>query len=337
MHHEQHGGTPKRVTVATPPLGRYYDVEGRRLLVHRSGNGEPPVVFLAGAGTVGLDYLIVQEKAAQLSTSVLYDRAGSGWSDPVKLPRTSTQVTDELRELLRVAGVPAPYLLVGHSLGGLYARHYAVRFPDEVAALLLLDPAHEDYNAYMPQELTKMWEGWSKKQLGRLMNLAIAGAFRFALGRSLLLRVPVINHYRKLYRALFAQEMADWPERTREVLIERHVSLEWLLTGLHESENVDELYDEIRHAGPIPDVPLIVLCSIGTDGFKEAVSAGVSESLLREEIDGKRRLYTSMVESVPRGEIRLVDGGHVTMHLRHPEAVAEAIQDLLGRSSTAGA
>jgi hypothetical protein len=78
----------------------------------------------------------------------------------------------------------------------------------------------------------------------------------------------------------------------------------------------------------MPDVPLIVLCSMGTDGFKEAVSVGESESLLREEIDGKRRLYTAMVESVPRGEIRLVDAGHVTMHLRHPEAVLEAIQDL---------
>jgi len=50
---------PKRVTDATPPLGRYYDVEGRRLFVHRSGSGEPPVVLLAGAGTVGLDYLII--------------------------------------------------------------------------------------------------------------------------------------------------------------------------------------------------------------------------------------------------------------------------------------
>ncbi len=103
--------------------------------------------------------MIVLPQLSAEAPSADYDRAGSGWSDPVKLPRTSTQVTDELRELLRVAGVPAPYLLVGHSLGGLYARHYAVRFPDEVAALLLLDPAHEDYNAYMPQELTKMWGG----------------------------------------------------------------------------------------------------------------------------------------------------------------------------------
>lgn len=335
MQHEQHEGRPRRVADAPPPRGRYYEVEGRRLLVHRSGSGEPPVVFLAGAGTVGLDYLIAQEKAGELSTSVLYDRAGTGWSDAVKLPRTSTQVTDELRELLRVAGVPAPYLLVGHSLGGLYARHYAVRFPDEVAALLLLEPAHEDYDAYMPKELTEMREGWSKKRLGRLMNLAVAAAFRSALGRGLLLRLPVIKHYRKLYRALFAQEMADWPEGIRDLLIERHVSLEWLFIGLQESKNVDQLYEEIRRAGPMPDVPLIVLCSMGTDGFKEAVSVGESESLLREEIDGKRRLYTAMVESVPRGEIRMVDGGHVTMHFRHPEAVAEAIKDLLVRATAA--
>src|SRR5207248_1425324 len=101
MQRTQSRGRAKRATDSTPPLGRYYDVEGRRLFVHRSGSGNPPVVFLAGAGTVGLDYLNVQEKAAELSTSLLYDRAGTGWSDAVGLPRTSTQVTDELRELLR--------------------------------------------------------------------------------------------------------------------------------------------------------------------------------------------------------------------------------------------
>jgi pimeloyl-ACP methyl ester carboxylesterase len=326
-----------RASASTPLLGRYYDVEGRRLFVHQSGNGNgnPPVVFLAGAGTVGLDYLNVQTKAAELSTSLLYDRAGTGWSDPVGLPRTSSQVTDELRELLRVASVPAPYVLVGHSLGGLYARNYAQRFPNEVAALLLLDPAHEDWDTYMPRALTEMREGWRQRQLNRLVNLVIASAFRFALGRALLIRVPAIRHYRELYRALFTEEMTDWPEGVRELLIERHGSLDWLWVGLQESKNVDQLYDEARHAGPLPDVPLIILCSMGTDGFKEAVSVGESESLLREEIEGKRRLYTALAESVPRGEVRLVDSGHVTMHLRHPEAVFEALQDLFQRTAVA--
>ena len=55
----------------------------------------------------------------------------------------------------------------------------------------------------------------------------------------------------------------------------------------------------------------------------------------REEIDGKRRLYTALAESVPHGEVRLVDSGHVTLHLRHPEAVFEALQDLLQRTVAA--
>jgi len=268
-------------------------------------------VLLPGGGAVGLDYLNVQERAAALTTSVLYDRAGTGWSDRVELPRTSAQVTDELRGLLRTADVPTPRLLVGHSLGGLYARHYAQRFPDEVSGLLLLDPAHEDYRAYMPQQLVDHWDAWDPDQ-------------------ALPDKLP--DELIQLYRGLFAQEMADWPGEIREPLIERHVSPEWLRVGFEEAKNVDQLYDEIRHAGPMPDVPLIVLSSMGIDGFKEAVLVGESESLLHEEIEGKRRLYTALAESVPGGENRLIDGaGHATIHLRRPDAVLQAIQDLLGR------
>jgi pimeloyl-ACP methyl ester carboxylesterase len=302
---------PETRTEARPPLGRYYDVEGRQLLLHRSGSGSPAVVFLPGGGTVGLDYLNVQKRAAVLTMSVVYDRAGTGWSDRVELPRTSAQVTDELRELLRTADVPAPYLLVGHSLGGLYARHYAQRFPDEVAGLLLLDPAHEDYNAYMPQQLVDIWNAWDSDQA---------------------LPDELPDELIQLYRGLFAQEMVEWPGEIREPLIERHVSPEWLLVGLQEAKNVDQLYDEVRRAGPMPDVPLIVLSSTEIDTFKRAVSGETPESLLLEEIEGKRRLYAGWVNSVPRGEIRLIDdAGHVTMHLRRPDAVLQAIQDLLGR------
>lgn len=82
----------------------------------------------------------------------------------------------------------------------------------------------------------------------------------------------------------------------------------------------------------MPDVPLIVLSSMEIDTFKRAVSGGTPESLLLEEIEGKRRLYTDWVNSVARGEIRLIDdAGHVTIHLRRPDAVLQAIQDLLDR------
>jgi pimeloyl-ACP methyl ester carboxylesterase len=293
-----------------PPVGRYYDVEGVRLLLHQSGRSGPAVVFLAGGGAVGLDYLNVQQRAAQLTTSVTYDRAGTGWSDAVDLPRTSVDVTDELRALLNVAEVPAPYLMVGHSLGGLYARHYAQRFSGEVAGLVLLDPAHEDYSAYMPKDLVDQWNAWDP-------------------GEALPDELPA--ELIQFYRHLFEQEMTDWPEEISKVLVERHLSLAWLRAGLQEATNVEQLYDEVRHAGRMPDVPVIILTSMGIDPFKAAVSQGIPESLLREEIEGKRRLYTTWAHSL-HGENRLIeDVGHVTLHFRRPDAVLQAIQDLLDR------
>jgi pimeloyl-ACP methyl ester carboxylesterase len=293
-----------------PPVGRYYDVEGVRLLLHQSGSGGPAVVFLAGGGAVGLDYLNVQQRAAELTTSVTYDRAGTGWSDAVDLPRTSVDVTDELRALLNVAEVPAPYLMVGHSLGGLYARHYAQRFSGEVAGLVLLDPAHEDYSAYMPKDLVDQWNAWDP-------------------GEALPDELPA--ELIQFYRHLFEQEMTDWPEEISKVLVERHVSLAWLRAGLQEATNVEQLYDEVRHAGRMPDVPVIILTSMGIDPFKAAVSQGIPESLLREEIEGKRRLYTTWAHSL-HGENRLIeDVGHVTLHFRRPDAVLQAIQDLIDR------
>ncbi|TQS25896.1 alpha/beta hydrolase [Microbispora sp. KK1-11] len=294
-----------------PPLGEYYDVNGRKLLLHREGSGGPAVVFLPGAGAVGMDYWDAQRQAAAFTTSVFYDRAGTGWSDGIDLPRSSTEATDELRALLDVAEIPGPYVLAGHSLGGLYARHYAIRFPGEVAGLVLMEPAHEDYRAYMPRELVERWDAWDP-----------ADALPDELPGEIL----------EFYRVLFEQEMADWPAGLREPLVDSHVSREWLLTGIREAANVKAVHDEIRAAGPLPDVPMIILTAVAVDPFKRAVSAGASDELLQAETDGKTRLYNDFAASVPRGENRIVeDAGHVTLPFRRPEAAVRAIRDVLAQ------
>jgi hypothetical protein len=189
----------------------------------------------------------------------------------------------------------------------------------------------------MPTELSDARNGWSgliasaRKLLLRLLNGALAGALRLAPARDLLLRLPAIQYYRRQYRALFAREMADYPEHVRGPLIERHVTPEWLLVGMREAQNVDQLYDEVRRAGPMPDIPLIVICSIEIDDFTRVASMGRTESLLYQEIEGRRRLYTMLAASVPRGELRTVGTGHVTMHLRRPNEILQAIRDLLER------
>lgn len=306
---QQTDGRSSDAPPPTPPLGRYYDVGGRRLLLHRMGSGSPSVVFLPGGGTVGLDYWNVHERAAELTTSVIYDRAGTGWSDRVEPPHTGAAVTDELQALLRTAGVPAPYLLVGHSLGGLFARLYATRYPDEVAGLLLMEPDHEEYDAYMPRRLTEMRKAFDPDQA---------------------LPDELPDELIQLYRDLLGQEMAAWQEEIREPLINGHVSPEWFRDGVQLVKYRDRYLDELRAAGPLPDVPLIVLTAMDIDSFKKAVSVGEDESLLREEIEAKARLYTDLARSVPRGENRRVEGaGHVTIHWRRPDAVLLAIRELL--------
>src|SRR5262245_41286968 len=190
-------------------------------------SGRPAVVFLPGGGAVGRDYWNVHRRAAERTTSVIYDRAGTGNGAPADLPRTSTEVTDELRALLRDNAVDGPYLLVGHSLGGLYARHYATRFPGEVAALLLLDPAPEDYTSSMPARLREIWDSFDPAEAAAALE-----------------QLP--DEVIQLYRGLFAQELASWPPDVREPLIDYHLSPRGLNVGLQEASNVDQLYAEVR-------------------------------------------------------------------------------------------
>jgi pimeloyl-ACP methyl ester carboxylesterase len=271
MQHQANGRQGGKAVHGAPPIGRLYDVEGRHLLLHHSGTGGPAVVIAPGAGLIGLDYLNIHDQVSQFTTSVLYDRAGTGWSDQVELPRSTTEVTDELRSLLRAAGVPAPYLLVGHSLGGFYVRRYAQRFPDEVAGLLFLDPAHEDYPAHTPKQ-------------------TLLGTLQLAFSL-----VRVFVQFKQFYRGQFERMFAQWPDSIRERLVEYHLrslrkSLqEWPARSRRNPEN--ELVNEVRRGGDIPDVPLIVLTAMGLDPF---MAAFMPESFLREINDGKRVMYTAL-------------------------------------------
>jgi pimeloyl-ACP methyl ester carboxylesterase len=130
--------------MSIPPPGQLVDVGGHRLHLRCAGEGTPAVVFDAALGASSLSWSLVQPAVARVTRACSYDRAGFGWSDAGPMPRTAGRIAGELHRLLRLGGVPPPYVLVGHSFGGLVMRLFAARHPGDVAGLVLVEPAIPD-------------------------------------------------------------------------------------------------------------------------------------------------------------------------------------------------
>lgn len=133
------------------------DVGGYRLALYSTGSGTPSVVLDAGRGAGASIWERVQTAAGSFSHVCAFDRPGIGRSDPVSGPYADLQVVEEVHTLLSRAAVPPTYILVGHSSGGLNMRMYALRYPNEVAGLVLVDAVHPDQfvraEALLPPEV----------------------------------------------------------------------------------------------------------------------------------------------------------------------------------------
>jgi pimeloyl-ACP methyl ester carboxylesterase len=124
---------------AYPTLGQMVDIGGYSLHINCTGTGSPTVIIEAGLGGWSLPWNAVQEEVAKTTRVCTYDRAGMGYSEPSPFPRYAQQFADELHTLLERANVEGPYVLVGHSLGGLTVRIFAHDYPTEVAGVVLID------------------------------------------------------------------------------------------------------------------------------------------------------------------------------------------------------
>src|SRR5258708_3143647 len=125
-----------------PPPGQLVRVNKGRMHIHVTGEGTPTVVFESGMGASCLSWALVQPQVSQFARAVSYDRAGHGWSDSAREPRTAWQIAQELHTLLDATGVPGPYVLVGHSFGRYVNRAFAQLYRDEVAGIVLVDSVH---------------------------------------------------------------------------------------------------------------------------------------------------------------------------------------------------
>lgn len=291
-------------TLRPPLLGGLHHVGGRQLALYSDGRDGTPVVFLPGAGQVGLDYLNLHQRTAELTTAVLYDRAGTGWSSSAPLPRSAAEVARELGDLLRAAHLPGPFILVGHSLGGAYARRFAQLFPQHVAGLILLDPFHEDLHTRTPKSVRDTLATRHQAPIPELTPAQIAQV-----------------------RDQAAPLFADWPVSVRDALIDHHATTAWQ-AGLLEDRNLyTDVAEELRGGGPLPDVPTLVVTALGSDETQSHLwDAGTLEAINT----AKLTLHRGLAQSVPLGRhCTLSDAGHGWLHEQNPDIIMRAIRDLV--------
>jgi pimeloyl-ACP methyl ester carboxylesterase len=276
-------------------------------MLHHAGSGAPAVVFEAGAGGFGLDYFHLFALVAQRTTTVLYDRAGSGWSDPVGGKRGAAEMVADLREGLRLAGIDGPFLLVGHSLGGLLVRAFAQCFPDEVMGLVLVDPVAEG------------------------IPMATEDDGSEAIVREM---IAQLRANPTLWREWYPEFVADWeklPEQIREPLIARHMAPPYDEAGLHDMLRGARLLDEVSAGPALPDIPVVVLT-----GMKLDQTPGRSDADMAAFNQSKRDAHRDLVSSLPQGAHRVFDDVGHRLTAERPDLVVDAINDILDHAASRG-
>lgn len=142
--------------------GRMVMVNGRQMHVRDLGRGQPTVVFEAGFVNDLRSWAKVQAEVAKSCTTISYDRAGLGLSQESPLPRSGEQIAIELHTLLSELGIKPPYVLVGHSAGGLYIRSFAHRYPEEIGGMVFVDAVLPEYLNWLQENDSEHWQQLEK-------------------------------------------------------------------------------------------------------------------------------------------------------------------------------
>ena len=205
-----------------PPPGQMVGIGGRRLhlVVMGEDTGQPTVILEAGMASFSSNWYWVQTDLAAETRVVAYDRAGLGWSDPAPAAQDAYESAADLHAALEAAGISGPFVVAGHSYGGLMVRAFTDLYPDEVVGMALVDGSHPDQWAHMPASRNGKFNAASTRITGWL---AWVGVVRlFGLGGSLGRGLPeqqaaeleaILNQPQSW--ATSSATLGVWPEQTR--------------------------------------------------------------------------------------------------------------------------
>lgn len=292
------------MSTVSHPQSQPIDIGG--IVLHATVMGEtaterPSVIFEAGLGGVGFNWGHIQPHIAEQTLTVSYDRAGAGRSSPSPRPRTPKAIAQELERLLTQLGVAPPYVLVGHSLGGLLQRYFADQRLNAVAGLVLVDASHEMQmvRAGMPERLLSV----TRTLYGVGCRLA---------------RVKKIGRF--LAARLFTSIKDDLN------------SAEWehLITLAASPSHFATMRDEVRQFGELFGANHVIPTTFGSTPLR-VISAGssLSNSKLNQQHQQNQLDLTQM--STHSQQVTLPDATHLTIlsNFQHAQIVANTILDLV--------
>jgi pimeloyl-ACP methyl ester carboxylesterase len=316
-----------------PAPGQLVDVGGFRMHLDCVGAGSPTVVLDAGLGGWSLDWALVQPEIAPATRVCSYDRAGMGWSESSPNPRDAEHEVAELHALLTNGGVSGPFLLVGHSNGGLRTVLYAATYPDDVAGLVLVDPtpiaSDDEQMAFLAadeqQELRSLDTATTPTRPagGGISIVGLIDALRpFGVAR---LMSGGFTHG-TVYDHLDSAAQGDFRAGINGAA--------FLKTLMAETETRDASIEQVRRATagrtPLGDMPMTVLASTGLTAF---VADPVPPDLTgrRGELITKLRVAaaTDLGRLSARGTTQVITGSGHYVQIDRPDAVVAAVKAML--------
>ncbi|HLO31474.1 MAG TPA: alpha/beta hydrolase [Anaerolineales bacterium] len=277
---------------AYPPPGQLVDVGGYRLHINCTGSGSPTVVIEAGLGDWSTSWGFVQSEVAKTTRVCTYDRAGSGWSEAGPLPRDAGQFAKELHTLLQNANIPGPYVIVGHSLGGLGVRVFVHDYPSEVSGVVLIESMNPKQISQLPTE-----ERGQPNPQSRYYSV-LTGLARFGVAR--LLARPVT---RMSSPAIIPNEKAYYA---------RFVRPQSMQASKDESQGLAASEEEAATVKTFGDLPLIVLTG-----------------RLHTDPPAWQTWQTELLQLSSNSQQLFAENGNHVIQIEEPDAAAAAILQMV--------
>jgi pimeloyl-ACP methyl ester carboxylesterase len=304
----------RRDSKVHPPPGRLVDVGTHRLHLLEEGRGSPTIVLEAGLMSTVLGWSETQSALAQSFRVVSYDRAGLGWSDAGPMPRTAERIVDELHSLLERAAIPPPYVLVGHSFGGLTMPLFAARFPEETAGMVLVDPVvPAEWNP--PSEQDRKHAEIGSKVCRRAALLTRIGVIRFVAFLLSSGAKKLASHLVRLISrgtpTVSASVSSPWfwnlPAKERTMASVFWVQEKFCYAIASQLENLPASAVGVAELGNFCDKPVVILSATSTP--------------LK-----RREQHRAIARRLPRGRHLLADMSSHWIMQDQPELVIDAIQ-----------